>query len=173
MRNLFDHIYSRIKEINFNENDLCKEYWLKLERLKANFTDEGALYMLKENIEWLINPKVIDSDIILSLGNESKMNAADIYFSGTVVEKDIQLILFKEAKAVVSGHSRVRCFDHSNCEAYDSSFVSAFHYSQVVSKNSKVVVFGNSTVVSKGLCLIENYSEGKASILATKRDLIY
>lgn len=173
MRKLFDHIYNNIKDINFDENELCKQYWLKLERLKANFTDEGALYMLTENIEWLINSNVIDSDVILSLGDEKKMNEAGIYFTGTVVEKDIQLILFKKAKAIVSGHSRVRCFDNSTCEAYDSSFITAFHNSQVICKNSKVVAFNTGKVDSKGLCLIEDYSEGKAQINATKRDLVY
>jgi hypothetical protein len=173
MRKLFDHIYNTIKDINFDENELCKQYWFKLERLKANFTDEGALYMLQENIEWLINTKVIDSDVILSLGDEKKMNEAGIYFTGTVVEKDIQLILFKNAKAVVSGHSRVRCFDNSICEAYDSSFITAFHNSQVACKNSKVVAFNSASVQSKGLCLIEDYTEGRAVIKATKRDLVY
>ena len=173
MRKLFDHIYNTIKDINFDENELCKQYWFKLERLKANFTDEGALHMLNENIEWLINSDVIDSDVILSLGDEIKMNGAGIYFTGTVVEKDVQLILFKDAKAIVSGHSRVRCFDNSTCEAYDSSFITAFHNSQVTCKNSKVVAFGSSKVDSKGLCLIEDYSEGKAQINATKRDLVY
>lgn len=173
MRKLFDHIYNTIKDINFDENELCKQYWFKLERLKANFTDKGAVYMLTENIEWLINSNVIDSDVILSLGDEKKMNEAGIYFTGTIVEKDIQLILFKDAKAVVSGHSRVRCFDSSICEAYDSSFITAFNNSQVICKNSKVVAFGSVKVESKGLCLIEDYSEGKGLIKATKRDLVY
>lgn len=173
MRKLFDHIYNTIKDINFDKNELCKQYWFKLERLKANFTDEGGLHMLNENIEWLINSDVIDSDVIASLGNEKKMNEAGIYLTGTIVEKDIQLILFKNAKAIVSGHSRVRCFDKSTCEAYDSSFITAFHNSKVTCKNSKVVVFNSASVESKGLCLIEDYTEGKTVIKATKRDLVY
>jgi len=173
MRTLFDHIYNSIKEINFDENELCKQYWFKLERLKANFTDQAALQMLFENIEWLMNSDVVDSDIILSLGDEKKMNDAGIFFSGTAVEKDCKLILFKDAKAIVSGHSQVRCFDNSICESYDSSFITAFHNSQIVSKNSKVVAFGSSKIHSKGLCLIEDYSEGKAEIQATNRDLVY
>lgn len=173
MRNLFEHIYNRIKDLNFDQNELCRQYWLKLERLKADFSDQGALDMLTENIEWLINSNVIDSDTILSLGDEGMMNISRIFFSGDITSKDDQIILFKNAKAVVSGHSRVRCFDNSTCEAYDSSFVTAFHTSKVTCKNSKVVVFNNAKVDSKGLCLIEDYSEGKATINATKRDLVY
>lgn len=172
MIQLFNYIYSRIKEINFDENELCKQYWLKIERLNADFSDQAAIDLLFDNIEWLINSKVVDSTAIQKLGKNFLMNDAGIYFDGEVKVHNTQAILFKTAKATVTGHSRIRAFDNSEVEADDSTFVSAYHNSKVDAKNCKIQAFNNAQVKSRGFCLIEDYTEG-GKIMSGAKDLVY
>jgi len=172
MIQLFNYIYSRIKEINFEENELCKQYWLKIERLNANFSDQAAIELLFDNIEWLINSEVLNSLTIKKLGNTLLMKEAGIYFEGHVKIHNGQAILFNCTKATVTGHSRIRAFDHSQVEADDSTFVSAYHNSKVDAKNCKIQAFHQAQVKSRGFCLIEDYTEG-GKIVAGAKDLVY
>mgnify|MGYP003646037789 CR=1 FL=1 len=172
MKQLFNYIYSRIKEINFEENELCRQYWLKIERLNANFSDQAAIVLLFDNIEWLINSKVVNGLAIKKLGDLNLMAENGIYFEGDIVVKDSQAILFGTAKAKASGHSRIRAFDNSQVEADDSTFVSAYHNSKVNAKNCKIQAFNQVQVESRGFCLIEDYTE-LGSIEATVKDLVY
>ena len=166
MKQLFNYIYSRIKEINFEDNELCKQYWLKIERLNANFSDQVAIELLFDNIEWLINSKVVNSLAIKKLGDLNLMAENNIYFEGDILVKDAQAILFSTA------NSRIRAFDNSQVEADDSTFVSAYHNSKVNAKNCKIQAFNQVQVESRGFCLIEDYTE-LGTIEATVKDLVY
>lgn len=172
MKQLFNHIYSRIKEINFEENELCKLYWLKIERLNANFSDTAAIELLFDNVEWLINTEVVTSLAIKKLGNTLLMKEAGIYFEGEVKVHNRQAILFGDAKAIVTGHSRIRAFDNSTVEADDSTFVSAYHNAKVDAKNCKIQAFNKAQVKSRGFCLIEDYTDG-GKIVSGSKDLVY
>ena len=172
MRKLFDYIYDRIKEMNFEDNELCRQYWLKLERLKKDFTDEAGIAMLFENIEWLVNSGVITGQILQSFAKNEKFEDHGIYFTGEVTAKDCNIILFGNTVAEVSGHSRVRMFDNSICTAEDSSFISAYHQAKVSAKNCKIIAFDEAEVKSRGFCLIERYDES-VSVEAGGKDLVY
>lgn len=172
MKKLFDHIYSKIKDLNFEENELCRQYWLKLERLKDKFTDEAGIALLFDNIEWLIISEVVTGKDIEKLGDSEKLFDAGIYFGGCYEIKDDQAILFGDATAEVSGHSRIRCFDKSQVEAYDSTFITAFHKSKVSAKNCKIVAFHDAEITSKGFCLIEKYDDS-VKVEGTNKDLVY
>ena len=172
MKQLFEYIYNRIKEINFDENELCRQYWLKIERLKANFSDQEAIELLFDNIEWLINSEVVTGAKIKELGDLDQMNYDGIYFEGKVKVHNRQAILFADTKATVTGHSKIRAFDHSQVEADDSTFVSAFHNSKVDGKNCKIQAFHQAQVTSRGFCLIEDYTEG-GKISSGSKDLVY
>lgn len=172
MKQLFNHIYSRIKEINFEENELCKQYWLKIERLNANFSDQAAIELLFDNIEWLINTEVVNSLAIKKLGNILLMKEAEIHFKGEVNIHNGQAILFGDTKAIVTGHSRIRAFDNSTVEVDDSTFISAYHNSKVDAKNCKVQAFHQAQITSRGFCLIEDYTNG-GKIEAGAKDLVY
>ncbi|WP_167596629.1 hypothetical protein [Leeuwenhoekiella sp. ZYFB001] len=172
MKQLFNHIYSRIKEINFEENELCKQYWLKIERLNANFSDQDAMELLFDNIEWLINTEVVTGLALKKLGNGLLMKEAGIYFGGEVKIHNRQAILFGDTKAIVTGHSRIRAFDNSEVEADDSTFVSVYHNSKVDAKNCKIQAFNKAQVKSRGFCLIEDYTDG-GKIVSGSKDLVY
>ena len=172
MKQLFNHIYARIKEINFDENELCRQYWLKIERLKADFSDPAAIELLFDNIEWLINTEVVTGLALKKLGNALLMKEAGIHFEGEVKIHNGQAILFGDTKAIVTGHSRIRAFDQSQVEADDSTFVSAYHNSKVDAKNCKIQAFDQVKVKSRGFCLIEDYTDG-GKILSGAKDLVY
>lgn len=172
MKQLFNYIYSRIKELNFEENELCRQYWLKIERLNANFSDEAAIELLFDNIEWLINSNVINGWDLIGEGREDLLIQNGIYFQGEVKIHNSQAILFNCTKATATGHSRIRAFDHSELEADDSTFVSAYHNSKVNAKNCKIQAFHQAQVTSRGFCLIEDYTEG-GKISSGAKDLVY
>lgn len=172
MRKLFERIFDKIKDTNFEENELCRKYWLKLKRLDVDYSDDKALELLFENMEWLISTNVVTSKEIRELGDLELMASAGIYFGFIGEFKDCNIILFGYSNVAVTGHSRVRCFDGSEVDADDSGFISAFQNSKVTAKNCKVVVFDQASVKSRGLCLIEDYTEG-GNITATDKDLVY
>ena len=172
MKKVFEYIYDKIKAMRMEETNLCRLYSIKLEKLKANYTDAAAMEMLRDNIEWMVTMNIINGEELRSLSLDFEFAKHDFYFEGNVLVKDAKAVLFGTANAKISGHSLVKMFEDSKCDADDSGFIIAFDNANVTAKNCKVVAFGNSTVTSRGLCLIENYDK-TVTVNSTHRDFVY
>jgi uncharacterized protein YggL (DUF469 family) len=175
MNELFLFIYNQIKTGKFQSVEVCREYGYKLERLKKSFDLEEFQRLLFLNIEWLINGGVITPDQLREFykGREFTFQKSGFIFEGSVEGKDAKLVLFGNASAEVSGHSRVIAFEDSSVEAYDSSFITAYNRAKVKARDSKIIAFHTSEVESLGLCLIERYDNGVKVIADPVKNFVY
>lgn len=161
MKDKFDMFFERLKEINFSENTLCKEFWLKLKSLHQNFDESACWDLLVSNIEWVINTGSLTTDELTSWFSPQDLAKHNIFSNGVIEINSGLAIGIGKAKIKATGHSRVILFDKAECEAFDTTFVSGFNESTIVLKNCNADAFHNCKVTAKDFSKVEAWGDSK------------
>lgn len=169
MKNKFDIVFNRLKEVKLNENVLCKVFWLKILKLHQNFNEVECWQLMTENISWLFKAKQhfgIDIDIMTSNEirewfTEEELNAHNIYSKGKHHVSNAQVIGLGDVKLEVDGHSEVFLFDNSFGDCGDTTFVKGYDNSTFVVSDCIGNAFENCNSEAKGLSIIENWTNNK------------
>lgn len=168
MKKAFLTVYNQLKALSVDENILCSEFWLKVIRLKENFNEKEAWNLLKENIQWLMINKVINTNQLKDWFDSSELANNGIYIEGHIVCKDEFIIGLGSAAINASGHSRIILFDKAVADCYDTTFVSGYNLSSFTLNDCIGEAFDNAKVTAQGYakaelwgesnCIAENYS---------------
>ncbi|MBD0822644.1 hypothetical protein [Aestuariibaculum marinum] len=159
MRKHFETVYKRLIEANLSENTLCKEFWMKIKKLHANFNEEDCWSLLVENIEWCINTGTMTTEDLIKWFTPDQLNAHGIYISGNIKINSGFAIGIGDVCIEAVGHSKVILFDTAICKAFDTSFVKGFHESSMEINNCVGEAFNFCNVIAKDFSKIEAWDD--------------
>ena len=159
MEKHFISVYKRLKKRKFDKNILCREYWFKIERMKANFDESKCWDFFFDNIEWLINSGVITTDDIVTWFTEEELDAHNIFSSGTHDIKDKKAIAIKNAEIKATGHSRIIAFDRAKIIGFDSTFVTGFNFSEITVTDCMAYGAHECKIFAKGYSKVEAFDQ--------------
>ncbi|MBS9774579.1 MAG: hypothetical protein KGV59_05415 [Tenacibaculum sp.] len=168
MKEKFDIVFNRLKEVKIDENILCKEFWLKVYRLHKNFNEEECWKLMFDNIQWLLKAKSvfdIPVDIMTSKElqewfTEEELNKHNIYSKGKHELSNVQCVGLANVELEVSGHSEVILFDNAKAEVYDTSFVKGYDNCYFEVNDCIGNAFENCSARAFGTSIIENFGNG-------------
>ena len=127
------------------ENNACQQ---EFKRVLSSGNFEQLVKVLTDNFSWSCENKVLDGEILESVGNEI-LNKYDL--SVNISVKSGYLLACGNSIVEVCGNSTVQAWGHSTVKAGDNSTVKAWGH-------STVEVWGNSTVEAGGNSYTCSYS---------------
>lgn len=163
MQQVLNEILKRLKAVNFDEDILCKEYWLKLLRLSENFNEQHAWTMLIDNIEWLVNTGTIKTKELQEWFTLQELEAHGIYSGKATVNNGVAIGI-GNATIEAFRHSRVVLFDFATCTAFDTSFVKGFDNSQMELNNCVGDAFNKCKVTAKDHSKVEAWDSADVTL---------
>lgn len=165
MNKAFNIIYAKVKEMSSDENLLCKEFWLKVSRLKEKYDEEIAWELFLSNFQWLMSKNIISSRELIKWFNQEELNKRKIYTNGVTEIKDNFAIGLFNSEIIAKGHSRVILFDSSDAKCYDSTFATANNNAKLELNDCTGEAFNDSTVVVNEYGKVELWDNTKCKSL--------
>lgn len=161
MKEHFLTVFNRLKAASLSENILCKEFWLKIIKLKENFNEADCWELVVDNIEWLINTNTVTSKELSQWFTKEELSEHGIYHSGNYRISNSRAIAFNNVEIEAVNHSRVILFDRAKCRAFDNSFVTGFNESTIELKNCSADVFHKCRVTATDFSKVEAWDNAQ------------
>lgn len=169
MRDKFQIVFNRLKEVKLDENILCRPFWKKILQLQENFNEQECWDLLTENIAWLLKAKDffgIDTEILTTLEliewfTEKELNAQGIYSKGDHHLSNTQVIGIGDVYLDIDGHSEVTLFDKAHANCGDTTFVKGYDNTSFVVNDCIGNAFENCEAEAVGISIVENWSKNE------------
>lgn len=161
MKEHFETVFKRLKDASLSKNILCKEFWLKIIKLKENFNKDECWKLVIENIEWLINTKTVTSYELTQWFSKEDLLEHGIYVEGKHKINNSRAIAFNNVEIEAVNHSRVILFNQAKCKAFDNSFVTGFNESSIELKNCSADAFNKCRVKATDFSKVEAWDEAE------------
>lgn len=155
MKEAFETVYLKLKQMSLDKNILCREFWLKIIALNENFDEAACWELVIENIEWLINTKTVSSYQLCQWFTKEELSSHGIYTEGKHRISNAKAIGIADAQIEAMGHSRVILFDRAMCRAFDNTFVTGFNDSAIELKNCCADAFHKCRVTATDFSKVE------------------
>ncbi|WP_139959170.1 hypothetical protein [Flavicella sediminum] len=155
MKEAFLGVYQVLKKMSENPDLLCAQFWLKIKKLHETYNEQEVWELMFDNMEWLIQTKVISSKYLLNNFTIEELAAHNIYLKDKVIIKNKRAILFGSAEAEVSGHSLIVQFEQSESKCYDTTFVKLYDQAKTTVNGCMAEGFNESIIIGKGYSRIE------------------
>lgn len=163
MKQHFETVYLRLKNIALDKNILCSEFWKKIIALRNDFNEKEAWRLTVGNIQWLVNSKVIATDDLVKWFGIDTLIENNIYIDGDVLVKDAFAVGLQNARIKAVGHSRIILFDNAHADCFDTTFLSAHQRSTATLLDCSGELFDNASCDAKGYAKVEAWQESRVN----------